>query len=190
MDFKKHLLTAWELTLRFIVPLVVNTLVMVLVGVASLGILAPVVAAGFTHSVLLMLRENREPKLGDLFSQMGLFLPLLGFGVAVFIALFIGFLLLVLPGVILAAALVFFCLYMLPLMTDRKLGLTDAIKESYAMARENPTEHLVVALLFLLISALGGVVMLGTLFTQPLATVFLLSVYEEKMGRNKLPPAV
>jgi hypothetical protein len=188
MDFKKHLLTGWELTLQFIVPLVVNTLVMVLVGVVSLGILAPVTIAGYTQSILLMLREKREPKIGDLFSEMRLFLPLLGFGIVIFIALFIGMALFILPGIILAAALAFCCLYMLPLMTDRKLGLMDAIKESYAMARENVSETVVVAVLFLLISAIGGAVMLGTLFTQPLATVFLLSVYEEKIAKRKLTP--
>jgi len=35
--------------------------------------------------------------------------------------------------------------------------------------------------LFLGISAAGSAVFIGSLFTQPLATVFLLSVYEEKI---------
>jgi hypothetical protein len=189
MDFKAHLQTAWELTLKFIIPLVINTLVMVVVGVVSLGILAPVTAAGYTQSILLALREGREPKVGDLFSEMSLFFPLLGFSIVAVLAIIIGFSLLFLPGIAVVAALVFCCLYMLPLMTDRKLGLIDAIKQSYAMARENVSEHIVVAAIFIVVSAVGGSVMLGTLLTQPFATVFLLSVYEEKLGRAAQAPS-
>jgi hypothetical protein len=183
MDFKAHLQKAWEVTLKFIIPLVINTLVMVVVGVVSLGILAPVIAAGYTQSILLALRDGREPKVGDLFSEMSLFFPLLGFSIVVVLALIIGFSLLFVPGIAVVAALVFCCLYMLPLMTDRKLGLVDAIKQSYAMARENVSEHIVVAVIFIIVSAVGGSVMLGTLLTQPFATIFLLSVYEQKTAR-------
>jgi hypothetical protein len=68
-------------------------------------------------------------------------------------------------------------------MTDQKLGLVDALKQSYAMARENVSEHIVVAAIFIIVSAIGSSVMLGTLLTQPFATVFLLSVYEQKTAR-------
>jgi hypothetical protein len=185
MDFKQHLSTAWEMTLKQIVPLVINTLVMLVLGVVTLGILVPVMAAGYTQSILLMLREQREPRIGDLFSEMRLFFPLLLFGIAVFVALLIGFSLLIVPGIAMVAALIFCCLYMLPLMTDRRLGLVDAVKESYAMAtRGSISEHIVVAVIFTFISAVGSSVLLGSLFTQPLATIFLMSVYEEKTGKK------
>lgn len=185
MDFKGHLATAWEMTLKHIVSLIVMTFVMIVVGCITLGILAPVMAAGYVQSILLMLREGREPTIKDLFSEMRLFFPLLVFGIVALIAIWIGFLLLFIPGIIVIAALIFCCLYMLPLMTDKKLGLIDAIKESYAMAvRDGVSEHIVVAVIFIVISAIGNAVLLGSLFTQPLATVFLLSVYEEKLGRS------
>ncbi|MGQ9656066.1 MAG: hypothetical protein ACUVXD_18580 [Thermodesulfobacteriota bacterium] len=185
MDFKEHLGRAWEMTLKHIVSLIVMTFVMIVVGCVTLGILAPVMAAGYVQSILLMLREGREPTIKDLFSEMRLFFPLLLFGIVALIATWIGFLLLFIPGILVIAALVFCCLYMLPLMTDKKLGLMDAIKESYAMAvRDGVSEHIVVAFIFIVISAIGNAVLLGSLFTQPLATVFLLSVYEEKLGRS------
>jgi hypothetical protein len=183
MDVKAHLQTAWELTLKFIIPMVINTLVMVVVGVVSLGILAPVTVAGYTKSALGALREGREPKIGDLFSEMSLFFPLLGFSIVVVVALIIGFSLFFIPGIAVVAALVFCCLYMLPLMVDQKLGLIDALKQSYAMAKENVSEHIVVAAIFVIVSAVGSSVMLGTLLTQPFATIFLLSVYEEKTAQ-------
>lgn len=185
MDFKKHILRAWELTWKFIVPLVLMTLVISGVAVITLGVLAPVTMAGYMQSILLMIREGREPKIQDLFSEMRLFLPLLAFGIVAFVAVIIGFMLLIIPGFLAIMAISFCCLYMLPLMTDKKLGLFEAIKQSYNMAvRENIAEHIVVAILFLAITGIGGSFFIGFLFTQPLATTFLLSVYEEKTANS------
>ncbi len=82
MNFKAHLETTWKTFLEFIAPLIILTLVMIVVSFLSLGILAPVITAGYMHAVLLMLRDGRKPEIGDLFSQMKLFLPLFGFGAA------------------------------------------------------------------------------------------------------------
>ena len=190
MDFKKHIVLAWEWTLRYIVSLVLITLVMTAVSAFTLGILAPVVMAGYMQSLLLMIRNGREPKIQDLFSEMRLFVPLLLFGLAVFFATLIGFMFFVIPGFLVILAVSFCCLFMLPLMTDQKLGLVEAIKTSYDMAiRDDIAEHAVVAILFLAISGIGGSFLIGFLFTQPLATIFLLSVYDEKAGKPVPPSA-
>lgn len=186
MDFKVHLEKAWHLTLKFIVPLIIMTLVMFVVSVATIGILAPVTAAGYMQSILLMLRSGREPKVQDIFSQMKLFFPLLFFGFVVFFAVVIGFLLLLLPGILIALAVSFLCLYMLPLMTDKQLGLFDAIKESYSMTtRESIADNIVVFIIFAGLLSIGSSIFIGILFTQPFAMVFLLSVYEEKISNTK-----
>ena len=181
MDFKKHLETAWELTLEFIAPLIMLTLVMFMIWFLTLGILVPVTIAGYTQSLLLMSRQGREPKIQDLFSQLNLFFPLLGFGIVVFIATLVGLIFFIFPGILVMLAIAFVCLYMIPLMTDKKLGLFDAIKQSYALAMQGAfVDHIVVIVLFLGINAVGSSVFIGSLFTQPLATLFLLSVYQEK----------
>ncbi len=183
MDFKKHFMTAWKSTLEFIVPLILMTLVMIVVSVVTIGILAPVTMAGYIQSLLLMVRDRREPKIQDLFSEMRLFFPLLLFGIIACIIIYIGFMLLFLPGLLVLIALAFCCLYMLPLMIDKRLGIIEAIKESYRMAVSgNIVEHIIVAVLFFGISAIGSSFLLGSLFTQPLATIFLLSVYDEKVS--------
>jgi hypothetical protein len=190
MDFKRHIETAWNLTLGNIVALIIMTLVMVAISSLTLGIMAPVVMAGYTQSLLQLVRNGREPRVQDLFSHMNLFLPLLGFGVAVFLAASIGFTLLFIPGVIVIVAVAFCCIYMLPLMTDKGLGLMDAIKESYAMARNGELiDHVVVVIIYLAISMIGGTIFIGILFTQPLATLFLLSTYEERMDNTDSPVA-
>lgn len=186
MDIKKHIVIAWDLTLKFIVPLILMTLVMLIVAAITLGILAPVTFAGYMQSILLMIREGREPKIQDLFSEMKLFLPLLIFGIVITLAIFIGFMFFFVPGLIITVAVAFSCLYVIPLMTDKRMGLIDAIKESYAMAVKNGiSDHIVVAILFYGISGVVSWSILGFLFTQPLATTFLMSVYDERTGQGQ-----
>lgn len=188
MDFKRHIEIAWNLTLGNIVSMILLTLVFVGISALTLGILAPVTLAGYTQSLLRLIREGREPKMQDLFSHMKLFLPLLLFGIVVFVASSIGFMLLFLPGLIIVVGVTFCCIYMLPLMTDRDMGIVDAVKESYAMSMRGPiVDHIVVVIIYMAITTIGGSVFIGVLFTQPLATLFLLSTYEEKLG--VAPPA-
>lgn len=191
MDFKKHLETAWTLTLKHIVALILMTLVMMVLSVATFGILSPVMLAGYMQSIIIMMRTGREPTIGDLFSQMRLFLPLLGFSIVVFIVVMIGFALLFLPGLVISLFITFACIYMLPLMTDKQLGLTDAVKTSWQMVtKDNVADHIVVVILFVGLIAIGSSVFVGTLITQPFATVFLMSVFlERSQAASGAPPA-
>jgi len=187
MDFKEHLKTAWESTLQYIVPVILLTLVQLLVITFSLGILAPVTTAGYTQSLILALREGREPKIGDLFSEMRLFLPLLGFGILAALLSFLGFLFLILPGFLVIAFLVFATIYMMPLMTDKEMGLFDAIKESWNMAVRKPlSDQVILMVLYMLIISVGGSIPLALVFAQPLATFFMISVYEERLQGEQL----
>jgi len=187
MDFKEHLKTAWENTLLYIVPVILLTLVQLVLITISFGILAPVTTAGYVQSILLALREGREPKIGDLFSEMRLFFPLLAFGILSFLAAFLGFLLLILPGILVVAFLVFATIYMMPLMTDRNMGLLEAIKESWNMAVRKPLgDQIIFMVLYLVIISVGSSIAVALLLAQPLATFFLVSVYEERLRENQL----
>ncbi len=190
MDIKKHLETAWNLTLKHIVPFILMTLVVLVVSFFSLGILAPVMMAGYMQSIILMMRTGREPAIQDVFSEMRLFLPLLAFTVALFIAAMIGFSLLFLPGLFVMAGVTFACFYMLPLMTDRHMGIMDAIKTSWQMAvKGNVADHVVVVILYIALVAIGTSVFIGSLFTLPFASVFAISVFLERQGEGSGSPA-
>ncbi len=183
MDFKELLENSWRSFTEFLPSLLINTLVLVIVTLFTLGILGPVCTAGYTQSLLLAIREKRKPEVGDLFSHMNLFLPLLAFFIVAGIIMFIGLLVLVLPGIIAGLALYFFCLYLLPLMTDKGLGLVEAVKESSRMAMEDPVvEHVAVVAIYIGITALGQVIPFGIIFALPIATLFLLNAFEEKCG--------
>ncbi len=182
MDFKMHLQTAWDNTLQFIVPVILLTLVQLIVIMFSFGILAPVTTAGYMQSLLRALRDGREPRIGDLFSEMRLFLPLLVFGLLAFLAMTVGFVLLIIPGFVVAAFLVFATIYMMPLMTDRNMGLMEALKASWEMAVRNPlADQVILMVLYLVIVSLGGSIAVAVFFTQPLAIFLVLSVYEERL---------
>jgi len=191
MDFKKHLENAWNITLKYLASLILITLVMLAISFVTVGILAPVMMAGYMQAIIRLVRDGREPRIQDLFSQMGLFLPLLAFSIVVFIAMLIGFTMLVLPSLIIALAVTFACLYMLPLMTDKQMGLLDAVRTSWQMAvQENVADHVVVVILFIGLMEIGSsVFFIGTLFTQPFATVFVISIYLERAGTGAGSPA-
>lgn len=180
MNMKYHIETAWKHCIGNIVSLIILTLVVAAVSVISIGILAPVAFAGYTESLFQLLKHNREPKAQDVFSQLRLFLPLFLFGLIVFIITIIGFTLFVIPGILFTIIIGYTCLYMIPLMVDKKCGLLDAVKTSIAMVtRPHISDHIIVFIIFAALTTVGGSSFIGFLFLQPFATLFLLSVYEE-----------
>ncbi|MCB2217173.1 hypothetical protein [Desulfofustis glycolicus] len=182
MDFKKLVVSAWQQTVSFIGPVLLVTFVQMVLIIISLGILAPVTTAGYVQSLLRAVREGRPPEIGDLFSQMRLFLPLLFFFACAAILIFIGFSLLVLPGFVVAAFIAFAAFYMLPLMTDKGYGMIDALKRSWDIATTAPVnDHIVVTIIYVAIVSLGGSLPFAFLITQPLATFILVGAYQERV---------
>lgn len=195
MDFKSHLETSWQIFTQHLPTLLLSTLVLFVISFVSLGIMMPVVSAGYMQSLLLALRNEKKPEVSDLFSHLNLFFPLLGFSIVVGFVLFLSTIALLLPGLIIGCLLTFFCMYMLPLMTDQNMRISDAIKESSRLAMQEPiTEHLVVIAVYIGLLSLGSSVYIGALLTQPFATIFVLSVFESKRTRalpapgSKVPP--
>ena len=180
MDIKDHILAAWRIGLDHFIPLVILTLVLSAVSILSIGILAPVAFAGYTSSLLLLMKQNREPKAQDVFSQLRLFFPLLIFTLVILLISAIGFTLIVIPGIVFAIIVGYTCLYMMPLMVDRQFGLIDAVKKSTAIVTTRPVaDHVVVFLIFYVLTTIGGSSFIGFLVLQPFATLFLLSVYQQ-----------
>ncbi|MFP7754450.1 hypothetical protein ACLG6S_07320 [Thermodesulfobacteriota bacterium B35] len=184
MDFRLHFEKAWQVFTAHLAPLLLSTLVLTVITMVTFGIMAPVCMAGYMQSLLLALRDGRRPEVRDLFSHMRLFFPLLGFSIVLVLLIYAGFALLVVPGIIVVLAISFGLIYMLPLMTDRSMGLVDAARESIRMAMEPPlAEQLAVVAVYLVLNSIGNSTGIGLLFTQPYGTLFVLSVYEVKRRR-------
>ncbi len=170
-------------SLKYLAPLIIMTLVFVGVSAVSLGLLAPVMLAGYTKSILDMIRTGKEPGPKDVFSQLHLFLPLLLFTLALFIVIALGFFLLFLPGLIIVLAATFFLIYMVPLMVDQNLGLMDAGKKSISLVRQTSfPDHLIIVVIYSVIQSLGGSTLLGTIITIPISTIFLMLAYDQTVN--------
>ena len=182
MNFKKLIVQSWTHTLNFIGPVLLITLVQLIISVISFGILAPVTMAGYVQSFLRVAREGRKPEIGDLFSQMRLFLPLFLFYLMVIVVTVIGFTLLILPGFMVICFVAFGSFYLLPLMTDKNLGLFDALKTAWDHAVSPPiSDHLIVAIIYVVIMSFGSSLPFAFLITQPMATFILVGAYMEKV---------
>lgn len=181
MNFKDLVVHSWQNTLNHIGPLLLITLVQLVLIIVSLGILAPVTTAGYLHSLLLVVREDRKPEVGDLFSQMRLFLPLFIFSLLVALVAFVGFILLVLPGFAVLAFIAFSAFYLLPYMVDQKLGLFDGLKASWDTALKEPvSDHIIVVIIYVAIMSLGSSLWFAFLITTPVATFIMIEAYQER----------
>ena len=140
------------------------------------------------QSVLLMIREGREPKIQDIFSHFRLFFPLLGFMFLSCIVIIIGLKMFFFPGVVVSLALSFVCLYMLPLMTDKQMGIMDAVKQSYTITTqsERMVDHLIAAILFTSISSIGVYSYIGWVISQPFSVIFLMLIYEDQVNQHPI----
>ena len=186
MDFKDLIVRSWQNTLNHIGPLLLITLVQLVLIIATFGILAPVTTAGYVNSLLQVVRDDRKPEVGDLFSQMRLFLPLFLLSILAAVVAFIGFTLLVLPGFAVLAFIAFAAFYLLPYMVDQKLGLFDALKASWQAAMQEPvSEHIIVVIIYVAIMSLGSSLWFAFLITQPMATFIMVEAYNHRVLGNQ-----
>jgi len=186
MDFKDLIVRSWQNTLNHIGPLLLITLVQLVLIIVTLGILAPVTTAGYVNSLMQVVRDERKPEVGDLFSQMRLFFPLFLLSILVAVVAFIGFSLLVLPGFAVLAFIAFAAFYLLPYMVDQKLGLFDALKASWEAAMQEPvSEHIIVVIIYVAIMSLGSSLWFAFLITQPMATFIMVEAYHYRVLGNR-----
>ena len=187
MDFKNLIVQSWNNTLNFIGPVLLVTLVQLILIFISLGTLAPVTTAGYVQSLLRAVREGRSPEVGDLFSQMRLFLPLFLFYLLAFLVAMIGFMMVIIPGFVVIGFVAFASFYMLPLMTDQKFGLFEALQRSWKLVTAPPiSDHLIIAIIYVIIMSLGSSLPFAFLVTQPMATFLMIGAYLENAAPERL----
>jgi hypothetical protein len=125
---------------------------------------------------------RREPAaIGDIFGEGGLLLPAIGVNILLGLAVFLGFLLCILPGVWVALTLAF-CWYML---LDQGTGVIDSLKYS---ARATHGNKLVLLGLWLVSVGLVVVIgiptcLLGTIFVFPFVLVLFTVAYLSATGQ-------
>jgi hypothetical protein len=135
--------------------------------------------AGETIIVLKLVR--RQPaEFSDLFSGGPIFLPLLGFSILYGLAVTLGFVLLIVPGILLL--LMWWPAYYLVL--ERKAGVIDSFSVVQTITKNNWGTAFVMALLSFGIMLLGLLALcIGVLFAAPLVSAMWATAYLMMSGQ-------
>jgi hypothetical protein len=156
----------WRLFVKDIGPLIIGALIACLLSVLTLGILLGPLTAGLYGMIVKRVRDGQQPGVGDVFGQMNRFWSF--FAAALVLFVLIGLASLTIIGGILLATI---WLYVFPLMVDRRMGISEAMGESYRLVRTAGFwEHLALVIVFLVISSIAN----GAL--SILATPFLVAL--------------
>jgi uncharacterized membrane protein len=136
--------------------------------------------------IALKLARGQRAEFSELFSGARRFLPVLGASILAGFALFFGFLLLIVPGVILC--LMFWPFYYL--IVDEKTSVVDSFSNAYTVTRGNLGTTFVLWLASVGIILLGLLALcVGVLFAAPLVSMIWAVAYLMMSGQIPTQPA-
>ena len=173
---------SWEAFKQDAVLYVLANLVVIALGMISLGVLFAPLTVGMI-GIVRKRRRGEPARVGDVFDGFSSFGASFVAGMIVVLGVILGAILLVVPGVVFA----FLSLFTFHGIAYRQLGAVDAIKHSFAAVKGHALAVFVFLLVAFVINAIGGLVWIGGLLTGPFTTV-LLTVAYEKLSAD-LPPA-
>jgi len=133
MDIGKVFERGWKLFVKDVAPYVIGALILAALSVVTIGILYGPLSAGLYVMAVRRVRQNRTAEIGDVFWGLGHFWRYFGAALLLLILIGIGFVFLIVPGLLLATIWI----YVFPVMVDRDMGVFDAMAERpQAGARE------------------------------------------------------
>lgn len=163
---------AWRVFTEDFVLWVLAGLILVVVSVFSLGILAGPMTVGFIQ--LVEKRRRNEPgsstDILEGFSRFGA--SLIAF-ILISVGVFVGSLLLILPGLLFGLVMAF---------TFHAIAIDDqdaigGMTRSVLVIKGNPALSAVFLVIMLVISGIGGAVVFGTLLTLPFTLILMTLAY-------------
>ena len=172
MDFDSLFKVTFSQFVKGIVKLILFTLLGCLLCFTI--VLIPTVTAGMVRASLRYLREGVEPDFSELW-RFDDYLQILLLMVLGGLAIGIGLLLLIVPGLVLMV----WWMYALFFLVDRKIGFTQAMGASkHLVTRSGFWNHLVILLITAVLNSLGGGLCgLGTLITAPFGLLLMTNAY-------------
>lgn len=131
------------------------------------------------YSILLRTAEGQKPKFDDLFSKFDAKLIFKYFvsSLLVGLAVLAGFILLIIPGIIVAIRLGF---YYFILVEKKDVGPVEALKESWSMTKGHTLDLFILSLCLIGINILGLLVfVVGLLVSMPVSMLATAYVYHK-----------
>lgn len=168
---------SWTLFKDDLVLYVVASLLVFVISAVSLGLCAGPMIVGFIKLVRKTMQGEAATATDvfDGFSEFGaslIAMILIGLGV------FIGSMLLIVPGVLFA----FITAFTFHAIALDGIGATAAIGRSYALIKENPAPSFVLLLIVAVLNAIGGSIVFGSLLTTPFSLIVMTFAYQRLRG--------
>jgi hypothetical protein len=174
---------AWGLFVKDIAPLLIGALIAGVLSILTVGILAGPLFAGLYGMVIGRVRDGRQPHVGDVFAGFERFWSY--FAAALVLVVLIGLASLTIVGGFLLATI---WIYVFPLMVDRGMGLSEAMRTSKDMVmKAGFWDHLALVIVGFVIVAVanGALAIVATPFLIVLvsAAYFLVDGSEDALAR-------
>jgi uncharacterized membrane protein len=138
--------------------------------------------------IMLDMYDNKSVELGDLFKQIDKFWIFLGVIIIAQLIILGGMMFFIIPGIIAAIAFMFIQM----LIVDKKIGVMEAIRTSWAMTDGQKGQIFVLGLVLLGVNLLGLLALgVGLLVTIPVSYLAMTYVYRKLLSnaniQKKLP---
>ena len=164
----------WKIWMDDIVPLTLGGLIATLLGAVSLLILAPVLSAGLFKMTLMRSTSGRKPEVSDIFGCFDQFWTISLACLVVWSLDTIGFLLCVVPGLLLTAIWIYF----IPIILDKKTGVWESLSISRDMVSKHGfASHLVIIIFLSLILGVASSVPILLVAAAPFSASVITSMY-------------
>lgn len=167
----------WDLFRRDPLLYLIAGLAVFFLSAITLGLCAGPLTAGYIELVRHA-RRNEPLALGIVFSRFDTWVPSLVASGLILVAVLIGFLLFIIPGLVVAVVTIF----TLTVITYENTTGVAAIRRSIEIVRTSPGQTLALLLLLLVLHALGSILVLGMVLTVPLSIIPLTLGYERLVG--------
>ncbi len=177
MDITKAFTDAANIYVKNFFNILLATLVVMLLGVITLGILYMPLLIGL-QMMFVKAKRGEAIGLNDVFTPMKRFFALFFGTVWIGILVAIGFILLIVPGLIWASWWMYALLY----IYDKNLGIGAGMRASKEVVRKNNLwMHLLLLILAAIVSNLGSYVFwVGILLTMPLGWGAVACAYADE----------
>jgi hypothetical protein len=175
----------WEVFRNDALLFVIAAALAGVLSAVTFGLLAGPLTVGFIELVRRS-RRGEPVAVGIVFSRFDTLVPTLIAFVLIVIAVTIGLLLLVIPGVL--AAL--FAAFTLHVIAYEGLPAIDAIKRSFELVRAYFLHTLALLFVVSIAQAIGGMVLFGIVVTMPISLIMMTLGFERLNGATMGQPLV
>ena len=144
----------------------------------AVNIISPVLMAGFLIVAFKILKQQATT-FNDFFQGFNNFLPIFLASLLVGIFTFLGFLVLILPGIFLAVAYSF----SIPFVVGRKFDFWEAMEASRKVITKNWFSMFGFLIVLVLLNVVGALILgVGLLFTIPLSYCAIAAAFDDIVG--------